>query len=262
MPRRRAVSIAAPTTTRRMLEIAGIIALAVCILAETAPAQIAGDGFLFRAPRGTVQLHGGFAQGYSNGKLFDDELLMADHANFSGPNFGADLGFRLVPRLHLTFSAGYAAGNERSEYRDWVDQNDLPIEQTTRISRLPVTVNLKAYVLPQGRSVGQLAWVPSRFAPYIGGGVGLVRFHFEQTGDYIDFQTQNLDVLPDHFSTIGTSFASQAMAGVDMALGLRFGVNAEVRTMWAKGELNSSFIGFQPLDLSSTNATVGLFVRF
>ena len=53
----------------------------------------------------------------------------------------------------------------QSEFRHWLDNNDLPIQQTTEFQRVPLTASLKMYLGPPGRSIGRFAWIPKRFAP-------------------------------------------------------------------------------------------------
>ena len=67
-----------------------------------------------------------------------------------------------------------------SEFRDYVDNNRQPIQQTTEFRRLPLTGSLKAYLSKTGRSIGHFAWIPSRYAPYVGGGGGAMWYRFRQ----------------------------------------------------------------------------------
>ena len=59
-----------------------------------------------------------------------------------------------------------------NEFRDWVDNNDEPIEQETKFRRLPLTVALRYYLTDRGRAVSQFAYIPNRYAPYVGVGGG------------------------------------------------------------------------------------------
>ena len=89
----------------------------------------------------------------------------------------------------------------RSEFRHFIDNNDQPIEQTTTFRRVPITIGVKQYLTSTGRSIGKFAWIPSRFAPYVGAGGGTMFYSFRQDGDFIDFQTN--DVFPSYYASSG-----------------------------------------------------------
>ncbi len=57
------------------------------------------------------------------------------------------------------------------------------------------------YLADPGRSIGRFAWIPNRFAPYVGAGGGAMWYRFRQEGDFIDFDT--LKVFPDTFDSDG-----------------------------------------------------------
>ena len=71
--------------------------------------------------------------------------------------------------------------------REFTDNNDLPIQQSTKYRRVPLTVGLKYYLADRGRSVGEFAYIPSKIAPYVGVGAGAMWYKFEQNGDFVDF---------------------------------------------------------------------------
>jgi hypothetical protein len=241
------------------------IAVALPVLMVLAPrvqAQRAGDGFLFRTVRGSLAVRGGFALARAGSDLFSftTRQLTIDHRDFSGGSFGSDLSFRIKPRIDLGIGFEYTGHTKDSEFRDWVDQNDLPIRQVTDFRRAPITANLKAYLTPRGRSVGQFAWIPSRYALYAGVGGGAMWYRFRQKGDFVDFET--LAVFPDEFDSSGWTPTAHGMLGFEFSLTPRFLVLAEGRYTYAKAKLSGDFDGFQPIDLSGTSATMGVAVRF
>ena len=242
--------------------ICAAITIASAVLAAPASAQTTGDGFFFKPSHGHVTLFGGFAQANANSRIFDftTEQLTLSKGDFSAITGGLEVSARVASHLDLTLGVGHSQSTNRSEFRDWVDQDDLPIEQTTTFSRTPITAGVKAYLLPQGRSIGRLAWIPSRFAPYVGGAAGVIFYNFKQDGDFIDYT--DFSVFPDSFQGKGHTGVAQLMAGVDISLGTRFGIASELKKQWARGELGDSFVGFDRIDLSGVTATAGLFVRF
>lgn len=235
------------------------------LLASAAPAPAAaqgsGNGFLFRAPAASLAIRGGFNHASASSELFSfsTEHLTLDRGDFSGPSVGADLSIRLTPRIALGLGAAYTGVNARSEMRDWVDEDDRPIEQTTQFQRVPVTADVRAYLTPRGRSVGRFAWVPARYAPYVGVGGGAMWYRFRQQGEFVDFKT--LDIFGDELESSGWTPMAQALAGIDISLSPRFVLTGETRYSWAKAELSSSFQDFDRLDLSGLSTSIGISIR-
>jgi hypothetical protein len=156
-----------------------------------------------------------------------------------------DVSIRLSRRADVMISVAHSQSQTRSEFRDWLDNNRLPIEQTTTFHRVPLTGSLKAYLVEPGRTIGHFAWVPARFSPYVGGGGGVMWYRFAQSGDFIDFDTTR--VFPDSFNSSGWTPTVHAIGGVDISLHPRFALTTEARYEWAKATLSSDFAGFDPI---------------
>jgi opacity protein-like surface antigen len=239
-----------------------VLAIVALVIAGPVRAQGGGDGFLFHAPIGSFTLRGGFAHATAGSDLFSfvaNELTLR-RRDFSSPTVGADLAFRITPRLDAVLGATYAGTSTRAEYRHFVGTDNLPIEQTTSFRRVPVTASLKAYLLPRGRSIGQFAWVPTRYAPYIGIGGGGMWYRFRQKGDFVVASTNAIN--SDDLVSDGWTLTGHAMGGLDVSLGPRFALTGEGRYTWAKATLSDAFTGFQPIDLSGFAVTAGVSVRF
>jgi hypothetical protein len=235
---------------------------ATLLLGLPAEAQSAGDGFLFGAPRVTMTVRGGFdlARAQSDIFSFATEHLTVDRGDFSGFSGGLDFSVRLVDRVDLMLSGSYTGRTTGSEFRKWIGDDDLPVEQTTRFERAPVTANVKAYLLPRGRSIGRYAWLPARVAPYMGAGGGGMWYRFRQEGEFVDFRTQR--IFRDQLESTGWAPTAQAFAGADLSLTPRLALTADTRYTWAKTGLGVAFEEFDPIDLSGLSATVGFSVRF
>jgi len=230
-------------------------------LAQPAAAQGTGDGFLFRRPSATFAVRGGYDRALAGSDVFSDviERLTLNRGVFSSLTVAADLSARLTEHVDLVFGASYSGSNPRSEYRDWVDQDSLPIEQTTSFDRFPLTVSLKFFPAQRGRSLGRLAWVPVRYAPYFGVGGGAMYYRFRQVGDFVDFET--LDVFGDEVNSSGWTMTAHGLAGVEVALGPRFFLVGEGRYTWARAAMSRAWVGFERIDLSGFSATAGIAVR-
>ena len=239
-----------------------VLALGGTLLSSAAAAQSSGDGFLFGTPHGSLVLRAGYAGANARSDLFSfsSEQLTLNRRDFSGPTMDMELGFAVAGRTDLVFSGGYTGMNKRSEFRDFVDQNNAPIEQATVFQRVPVTVSLRQYLTTRGRNIGRFAWIPAKFAPYLGVGAGAIWYRFHQTGDFVDFTTN--DVFPATLSSSGWAPAAQAMAGVEYTLSPRIALTAQASYLWANGRLGADFSGFNRIDLSGVSTSVGLAARF
>jgi hypothetical protein len=157
------------------------------------------------------------------------------------------------------FDAGLTSVSRRSEFRDWVDQNNLPIEQTTSLRRVPLTLGIRHYLSPRGRSIGRFAWIPAVRTTYIGLGAGLMNYRFRQVGDFVDFQS--LNILPDEFTSNAWTPVVHALAGAEVSLGRFIMVTAEARYTWARGPMSRDYVRFNRIDLSGVSVTTGLSFR-
>jgi hypothetical protein len=225
-------------------------------------AQGMGDGFFFKEPVTLWSVRAGFGHANAQSDIFafTSRQLTLNKRDFSSFTIGSDLDFRVSPRLMLGLGIWYAGSSTPSEYRDFVDQDDLPIEQTTKFRRLPLTATLKFYLTPRGRSIGHFAWIPTKLTPYIGAGGGLMWYSFQQDGDFID--QPSLDVFHDTFKSSGWTPEGHAMAGVDVSLTPRLVLTGEGRYTYAKAKMDEDFINFDRIDLSGFAITAGLAIRF
>ena len=74
--------------------------------------------------------------------------------------------------------------------------------------------------------------------------------------DFVD-----LSIFQDELRSDGWTTLALVMAGADYSLGKRVFVNADVRYLWANGELRRDFSFDDGMDLSGMQFSVGLHVR-
>jgi opacity protein-like surface antigen len=236
--------------------------LLLCVVAAPMRAQSAGNGYLFHRPDVTLSVRGGYSHASAGSDVFDEVTsnLTLDRGDFSSLTFGGDLAVHLSERVDLVFAGAYSRAKHKSEFRDFVDNNDLPIEQTTTFERLPLTANVRFNLGTAGRSIGRLAWIPNRVVPYVGAGVGAMRYRFRQDGDFVNFATNGVfrAVLD---SDNQWALAGQGFAGVDYNFSPQLGLTFDARYLHARGDLGTSFKGYDRIDLSGVTGTIGLSVR-
>lgn len=227
-----------------------------------------GDGFLFKEPRITVSFRTGYeammGPRSSNGSTdifgFTQDLLTIDGGDHDALLLGGELAVRLTERLDLLVDYTHARSEVVSEFRDWVDNNDLPIQQTTTFTRRPLNLSLRYFLSERGRRVSRFAWVPKAWAPYVGAGAGMTFFEFEQKGDFVDFET--LEIFYDRLTTSGRATTFHLLGGVQYTLHPQIVLTGEGRYRFGSGQLKDDFIGFDDMDLSGLHLTVGIGVRF
>lgn len=244
---------------------AAALSSAALAFAGPALAQAGGPGFSFTAPQGSISLRGGFAAASAGGDVlgFATDNLTLGRGDFGGAMLSADIGVVLPgrdARLELVFGSALEISKAESEFRDWVDDADQPITQTTTFRRVPVTAGLKAYLTPRGRSVGHFAWVPARVAPYVGAGGGGIWYRFRQDGEFVDFET--LAIAGRRYESSGWAPAAYAGAGVDLSLGTFVGLTADARYRYARVSPGGDFADFDRIDLSGVSTTLGFNFRF
>lgn len=221
-----------------------------------------GPGFLFQAPRFTIGVRGAFNLRTTGDSIYDDltNQLTLNKSDFNAFSVAGDLGVMVSGPVDLVLSGGYTRTSTASEFRDWVDQNDLPITQQTTLSTTPVTLAARVHLTARGRQVGRFVWVPARLTPYVGAGVGMVRYRLEQEGSFVDFT--DLTVFDDRLTSRGWTVLGMAMAGADYALGTRLSVNADVRYSLANATLRQDFASYTDgIDLGGLEFSLGLKVH-
>lgn len=240
----------------------------------SAPELIAQErDFLLRTPQVSLTLRGGYSipragSGDVTESIWDftRRHLTVETGDFAGPYLAADVGIRASERLDLILGLGYSASSTQSEFRDYEGTDGLPIAQTTEFTTTPLTVGLKAYLMPRGRSIGSFAWVPRNLNAFAGVAGGMVRYRFEQYGEFVDEET--LDIFVDNFQTVETGPIAQFFTGVEVGVSRRMMLVGEARYGFAKGSIQqdyhgySDFVGFPDLDLTGLNVSAGIRLRF
>ena len=213
--------------------------------------------FLFGRPSGTLGLRVGWLSNRSGSDWYDfvTDQLTIDRKNFNGPGIGTDLGITISARLDVMVGFDYSQSTTASEYRRFVDNNRLPIEQSTLQRGANITGGLKFALTERGREVGRLAWVPRKVVPYVGAGGGAMWFQVRQNGDFVDYV--DLSVFTDVFESSGWAPTAHAFGGVDVRVLRRAYVTFDARYTWASGNLGPDWIDFDPIDLSGLRLSAG-----
>jgi hypothetical protein len=159
-----------------------------------------------------------------------DDVLFAntDALLFNIKDFrGATAGAEYLVWLGDFFDAGLGVGiysrTSPAIYRDFVRPDNSEIEQDLKLRIVPFTATIR--YLPLGHH--------DAIEPYIGGGVGIYRWRYSETGDFLDV---NNNIFRDTFVGTGTTVGPVILGGVRVPVG-RVGLGGEIRYQGGKGDL-------------------------
>lgn len=241
--------------------LAAAAAIPLPLIAQLSGAS--GDGFLFRRPAVSFAVRGGYDRPLAGSDIFDftTTQLTLDRRDFAAFAYQVDLGVRLSDRWEIVLSGGDAKRSVPSEFRTFVDNNERPIEQSTTLRRAPITLGVNYALTAPGDRIGKFAWIPARFSPWVGVGVGRMNYSFSQVGDFVDFQT--LRVFSRTFRSSGMTPLGYGRVGADFMLTQRIALTGDLRYTAAQpARMSEAFQGFRKIDLSGGAATMGFTVRY
>ena len=229
------------------------------------PAPVTDFGkadFLFGRPRGSVGFRGNWlmARAQSDWYAFVTDQLSLSKKDFNAPGFTADVGWAVSRRADAVVAVDFNQAKKESEYRHFVDNNRLPINQTTRLRSTGLSGSLKFALVERGLEVSRLAWVPKHIVPFAGAGGGALRYDLQQFGDFVDFRTNA--IFPSTLASGGWAPMAQAFGGVDVLVLKRVYVTFDARYQWSNATLGRDWEGFEPIDLSGFKLAAGASIIF
>ncbi len=243
---------------------------------QSSPAQQPGvvvpstPDFMIGRPHGSFGFRGNWLLSSAGSDIFDfvTEHLSIEKSDFNTATFAVDTAFTLSP--HLDIVAGFDVANQEieSEYRGYSETvrgsaATIPIQQVTRLEQMHFTGSARFAVLPRGRQISRLAWIPRGIVPYVGAGGGVTRYTFRQSGDFVDFATENVaagtfTIFTDSFISEGWAPSAHAFGGADIQVWKRLYLSLEGRFTWVHADLGQDFIDFEPMDLGGFRFGAGL----
>lgn len=224
--------------------------------------SVPAPDFLLGPPAGSIGLRSSWLMARAGSDIYDfvtDQLTLSK-SSFNGPAFGGEVTVLVSPRVELVGGFELSTPSSESEYRRYIDNKGLPIQQSTSLRTVHVTGSGKLSLLPRGRRISRYAWIPRTVTPYVGAGAGATYYRFTQAGDFVDYQ--DLHVFSDVFESRGWAPNAHAFAGLDVQAYRRLFVSFEGRYLWSAARLGRDFVGFAPMDLSGVRLGGGVHVAF
>lgn len=208
------------------------------------------NDFMLGRPKGFLAVDGGFLFANAGSDLYDfvTEQLTLDKKAFNAPIVGLRMGASITPRIDVAVFLEQSHATATSEYRDYVDNNRLPITQTTGLQEYQVAANVRWSLVPSGRRISRFAWIPRTVTPFVGAGAGAIKYKFEQYGSFVDFQT--FKVFNSTFRSEGWAPSAHAFVGADLRVYRKIYVTAEGRYTWSSAPLGKDFVDFDPITLA------------
>jgi hypothetical protein len=232
-------------------------AAAVLALGLVAASPVAGWASGIEA-----RLGGFFPHAKSDLFADDADLYTADPTKATPPRLrardwaglygGAEYSFNVVPHLEMGFSIDGYGRSIPTAYRDFTRPSGSDIEQTLKLTLVPVGVSLRA--MPMGR------YAPVQ--PYVTVGGDVIFYQYEEFGDFIDFFSRNLDISSDSFKSDGAVLGGHAALGLRVPVGHDFAITGEVRYQVAQKKQMGGDFRNNRLDVNGASATLGVRLRF
>ena len=174
-----------------------------------------------------------------------------------GFTWGIEYNHVLAKNLEVAVHVDGYQKTVQTSYRDWTRPDGSDIFQTLRLNITPFGLTFQ--LVPTSKR--------TKVAPFIGGGIDLFYWKYQEFGDFIDFFDPDLPVYEDNFISSGVAFGFHATGGVRFYLNRDFAIVVRGVYQWAEADMGGDFSPNEPglinrLDLSGAGLTFGLHVRF
>jgi hypothetical protein len=199
---------------------------------------------------------GGFTPRGLDGRSDDDVLvnnldfLLFEVKDFNGAVLNAEWLVGFGDWIEGGLGIGWYAKTSPAIYRHFTNSDGSEIEQDLKLRVVPFSATVR--ILPLGREAG--------FQPFIGAGVGVLRYRYSETGQFIDFD--DLSIFNDTFVGSGTATGPVILGGLRVPVG-SVDVGFELRHQSGTDELpiEEQFAGPE-IDLGGMNYLLTFNVRF
>lgn len=178
------------------------------------------------------------------------DYLAFDVKDFNAATVGGEWLFGVSDFIDAGLGLGIYSKSVPSVYAALTHSNGTEIEQDLKLRVIPFTATVR--FLPTGRDAA--------IQPYIGAGVGIFRWRYTETGEFVDFT--DLSIFRDRFVGSGATAGPMVFGGLSFPFGA-LSLGGEIRWQSAQGELpaDQGFSGTK-IDLGGFNYLVTFKVRF
>lgn len=249
MPSTSGTSTARTRTTTRLLAVPlrrlalALLALLTAV-AAVAPASAQPRQHRWGTEENAFRVRLGQFEPEGDSGYWDENFAAFDGSidGFEDLSFGADFVLSLGRKSAIMFSGDIYEGEEAQAYLDFVDGFGSPIVHTTRLRIASATA---AYVF-------SFTDRQASVRPYVGAGGGVYDWELEESGDFIDFGVEPLEIFTDSFVSGNTTLGWFWLAGLEVPIGPQWSIFAEGRWQRVDDDLEDDFadLNEREIDLS------------
>ncbi|MPY88095.1 MAG: outer membrane beta-barrel protein [Luteitalea sp.] len=191
---------------------------------------------------------------FANNLLGSSFPLLYEIEDFNGGTFGADYLVSVGSFIEVGAGIGYYQRTVPTIHAELEDVDGSDIEMDMKLRVLPITFTGRFF--PLSRDLG--------LQPYVGAGLGLLRWRYSETGEFVDFDT--FEIFPENFVGEGTAVGPVVLAGVRFPLSRTVLIGGEYRFHGGTAELDpedpdQGFFGDE-IDLANHTFQVTVGFRF
>jgi hypothetical protein len=177
------------------------------------------------------------------------DFLAFNIKDFNNVTLGGEWLVALGNRAEAGIGLGIYSKTVPSVYADLVNEDLSEIEQDLKLRIVPLTATFR--FLPLGRE--------SSVQPYIGAGVGLYRWRYTESGEFVDFDST---IFRETYVGSGGAAGPVILGGLRFPLG-SWDVGGEIRYQSAEGTLpDDQGFSAEKIDLGGFNYLLTFNVRF
>jgi len=239
-----------------------LVATALALFVLSATSAVA-QSIPERTPRHSFQLRLGYFFPQGEGVLWDDvgDRFTLAPDDFNGPTWGMSFVSAVNNNLEIGVHGDWYGQTVLSEERHFVDEFGYAVVHDTTLEQRPFAIDLR--LIPGGRyrsgDHGR-----SRLKPvfYLGAGIGVSIWDYEETGDFVDAGDPTLPIYFGTFKESGEALEARVLAGLEFPLSPGFNLLVEGRYSWAYGEFNRDLVDLERIDLGGAWGFVGASFRF
>ncbi len=183
--------------------------------------------------------------------MIDFKRRVIDLNNFIG-TVGYDHFFG--DHFSLGGNIAFYQGETTVQDIDFVFPNDAAIFRTIQLQIVPLEISAK--LLPAGRNAGVI--------PYVGGGVGLYYWEYQEFGDFVINRFLDPEIISGIAYSDGWDPGWHVEGGIQIPISRPLALQFEAKYWQVEGNLDATGFDpdFEPLDLSATSFSGGVSIWF
>ena len=178
-------------------------------------------------------------------------FLVFTPGDFRGATVGGEYLVGLGDRFDAGLSIGFYSRSARAIDADFTHPDGSDVESNLSLRVVPMTATFR--FLPLGHH--------DAFEPYFGAGVGILKWRYSESGDFVDTSNGN-NIITGAFTGSGTEVGPVILGGIRVPIG-QAGFGGEIRYQGGMGKLPSDqgFAG-STIDLGGFNYLFTVSMRF